>query len=270
MREPRPGYSKYLRGGYIAPTERVRLETRPSRWFYFFYPTLLLVLSLTLAYASAAGIWAQLPRIPWLTTEIGRIPLLAGLPDWFHVLLYVGVLLSVVSAFWLVFERVLRWPVWTYVVTDDRIIQQYGLIRHDFQEIPLRQIRDVEIRQDRFWDRVLGFGTIHFHSLSTPASGAPLAYDLIRDPRLYPSPRDGFTERQKGRLRRILRLDPSEDPRHLIVNHPELKDLAGAEWWGGVPNPLVIQREVELALRRGYGADTSAPGEHVGSSNRRS
>lgn len=251
MGEPRPGHSKYLRRGYLAPTERVRFETHPSRWFYFFYPSLLFILSIFLTYAAAAGIWTRLPRVPWVTDGIARLQHATGHLDWFGILFGLGALFLLGSIAWITVRRTLVWPVWTYVITDDRMIQQYGLIRHDFQEIPLRQVRDVVIRQDWFWDRVRGFGTIQFHSLSSPDESGlePPKYEIIRNPWLYPSPRDpNFSRWQERVVTRILG--------HPIP--PQLpRALAGVEWWGGVPAPLRIQREVELALRRGYGADSS-------------
>lgn len=255
MSPHRPGHSKYLRGGYLAPSEHVLYETHPSRWFYFFYPTLGLGLVLFAAYAAAAGIWTRLPSVPWLTRDIGRLPDLPWGIDGFHLVLYGAGVLVAVALLWIGAVRLFVWPTWTYVVTDDRIIQQYGLVRHDFQEIPLRQIRDIQIRQDSIWDRWRGFGTLHFHSLSSPdmSMEGPVSYDLIRDPRCYPSPRGNESEAsEKWRIQWIR----ERHPRMTESAAEELsKALAGAEWWGGVPKPLRIQREVEQALRRGYGSD---------------
>ncbi len=251
----RPGHSRYLRRGYLAPNERVLYEAHPSRWFYFFYPSLWLVIGLFLVFLAAGEIWSTVPAIPWLTHALGRIPPLPWHLNWARILLFAAGGLCALAVLWLAVVRVFVWPTWTYVVTDDRLIQQYGLIRHDFQEIPLRQIRDVQIRQDWLLDRARGFGTIHFHSLSASdgAADGPIAYDLIRDPRRYASPRgEDFDHSEEARFEWIRELHPGmtvQDARELS------KDLAGVEWWGGVPEPVRIQREVERALRLGYGSD---------------
>ena len=232
---PKPGKSAYLRNGYLAPTERVLFETHPSKWFYFPLPVFWLVVFGFASYAAATSMYSSLPAVWWLSAFIKSVlpASYPHLPDPRTLLLIVCLVATLVVVVWLL--KVMYEWVWdTYVLTDDRIIEQKGIIGLTQEEIPLNQIRDVEVQQLSWTSRLLRIGTIEFKSLSQldfrPESPAAAA-GRPRDPQ---SPEST----PRGRHSRYL-FDPRE---------PESME-SGVESWVGVPTPVRIERLVEQALR---------------------
>ncbi len=73
----------------------------------------------------------------------------------FALLLLLGLLRLVV--------RYLRWIRTVYAVTSHRVIVQTGILGKDFHEIPVTQVRGVDVKQS-FLQRILGYGTVRVSS----------------------------------------------------------------------------------------------------------
>jgi hypothetical protein len=238
---PRPGHSRLLRRHFLTPSERVLLETHPSKWFYFPWPTVAAFVVLVLDYLALARAYPGLPQVPKVSHWLATLPYSAQVP-WTIVIGGVASLLTVCVALWIAY-RVYRWAGQTYAVTDDRIVEQKGIVRHVIQEIPIRQIRDVDVYQKKLTARVLRYGTLRFKSLSEIDSP-----DYLVDSagmRAVPGP---------GAVKsRFDLLEHTYDP------EDELARASGVEWWVGVPNPFRIERTIEDLLRNAPTMGAPAP-----------
>ena len=148
-----------MKATYLADGETLLRETRATRLYYLPGPIVLTLLLLVLLYADAAD------RLGW--------PAFPGVTEGFAVvngvnatfatyLLEFLVILVVVSVLWGLI-RYLRWISTVYAVTTQRVVVQTGIISRDFDEIPLLQIRGVDVHQ-RAVERMLGFGTMYVSS----------------------------------------------------------------------------------------------------------
>jgi hypothetical protein len=243
------GTSHYLRGSYLAPTEQVLFETHPSKWFYFPGPLAALVALAIGDYAVASAAFPRLWSLPWITGWLERlVPSSFGsLPDPRTVLL-IGFLALTLGALAWTFARVYHWVMETYVVTDDRIIEQKGIIRTVNQEIPLHQIRDVNVLQRTFRTRILRYGTIRFKSLSEQDFPNETPEQAMIRSVGKPMPKSGV---------------PGAKAVDIYNPRDEVAQSTGIEWWVGVPNPVRIERTVEQALRTPVG-DASIPPAQIG------
>ena len=61
------GWSRYLRKGFLTPKERVRYETRASKWYFFTWPLGWLLLVLLFDYWLGLARGDRLPIVPWLS-----------------------------------------------------------------------------------------------------------------------------------------------------------------------------------------------------------
>jgi Bacterial PH domain len=206
-----PGHSRLLRRHFLGSDERVILETHPSKWWYFWWPAIAAVFVAFFDYVVATRVYSGLPPSNWMATlpDPGLIP-------WTNLLLTFSIMFTVGWVFWFGREFYL-WVAQTYVVTDDRVVEQTGIIRHVIQEIPIRQIRDIDVFQNSLKARVCRYGNLRFKSLSE-----------IESP-------EHTVE--------FYRLASTYDP-----EDPEAKKT-GVEWWVGVPNPFRIERVVEDETR---------------------
>ena len=116
--------------------------------------TLLLPVIILLA-VSAAG--AFLAGTVWDTQWGGR-PILRWLIIVFSLLLIV---FGSVIPF-------LRWYLWTYTLTNKRIVEQRGILTRTGRVIPLNRINDVAFEKN-LNDRILGSGTLVIHDASEQA-----------------------------------------------------------------------------------------------------
>jgi membrane protein YdbS with pleckstrin-like domain len=151
-----PPSPKYLRAAYLANGEEVRAETRATKLFFFPVPILALLIVGVLDYAAAASNYSWLPGIPGLTPLFGTVPRGAVyLLDFFLIM-------TVMVMIWLL-ARYFRWIRTVYAVTSSRVIIQSGIFARDFEEIPINQVRGIDVHQTAF-HRLLGFGTLHVSS----------------------------------------------------------------------------------------------------------
>jgi membrane protein YdbS with pleckstrin-like domain len=149
---------RFLKATYLADREYLLEETRATKWYYFPVPFLwtlfwgiLLVLSAgsTYGFTSAGSLAPYLNLTHWIS----------GIGTWV-TLAYL--LLFVVGLLWLL-VRWLEWISTVYAVTSRRVIIQKGILGRDFDEIPVTQVRGVDVHQ-RFGQRILGYGSIRVSS----------------------------------------------------------------------------------------------------------
>ena len=62
----------------------------------------------------------------------------------------------------------LRWYLWTYTLTNKRIVEQRGILTRSGRVIPLNRINDVAFEKT-LNDRILGSGTLVIHDASEQA-----------------------------------------------------------------------------------------------------
>lgn len=206
------------------------VETHPSKWFYFPKPFALALVTLVFVYLVFARSYPGLPLSF----------VLAATPGWSFGVWQpfldatTGVLILAVLA--LTLWGLYLWAGQTYAVTDQRLIQQKGIVRHVIQEIPLQQVRDVDVYQRSLMARTLvRVGTIRIKSLSevdfpnyVQTAGAATA---------VPTTGPLALRTQFDQLEHII------DPKHPLAR------ASGIEWWVGVPDPFRIERAIESATR---------------------
>jgi Bacterial PH domain len=154
---------KLLKATYLADQEFLLEETRASRLLYFPGPVLWSVVFGALAYLTLAGTF-HLPKLSVYSDDLRRFAgyvhlssgrLDEGLGIVFGFLLLIGLL-------W-IGVRYVRWIRTVYAVTNRRVIVQRGILGRNFDEIPVTQVRGVDVRQS-LGERILGFGTIRVSS----------------------------------------------------------------------------------------------------------
>ncbi|GAA1751775.1 PH domain-containing protein [Aeromicrobium alkaliterrae] len=73
------------------------------------------------------------------------------------------VAVAVVLLVWFVIIPFLRWYLWTYTLTNRRIVEQKGVLTRTGRIIPLNRINDVSYEKN-LNDRLLRSGTLVFHN----------------------------------------------------------------------------------------------------------
>jgi uncharacterized membrane protein YdbT with pleckstrin-like domain len=154
---PAPARSmpKLLRATYLGDNEFLLDETRATKLYYFPGPVLWLLIFGVLTLVTRADLLGihsyQWPGV------LGNVPsdLRRWVGDAFAVLFVLGLL-------WLL-VRYFRWRMTVYAVTSRRVIVQRGIFGRDFDEIPVTQVRGVDVHMT-FGQRILGYGTIRVSS----------------------------------------------------------------------------------------------------------
>lgn len=152
---------KLLKATYLADQEFLLEETRATKLFYFPGPIIFTLIMGVLALFSAAKVrgWTGVQLGAWnsllsrLATVNGSFP--TWIQDLFGVLVLIGLLWILV--------RALRWVRTVYAVTSHRVIVQTGILGKDFHEIPVTQVRGIDVHQSLV-QRMLGYGTVHVSS----------------------------------------------------------------------------------------------------------
>jgi hypothetical protein len=159
---------RYLRGNYLTSQEALLRETRSTKLYYFPGPVIALILVLLLDYSVLALRESALPAFPYLTSAYGHLPTVGGYGPGSY-LLDAYLLLTLLIVLWLL-VRFLRWATTVYAVTSDRVIVQRGIIARDFDDIPVNQVRGVDVHQTP-GERLLGYGTVTLSSEGGHAIG---------------------------------------------------------------------------------------------------
>ena len=242
-----PGKSRLIRRHYLAPEEQVLVEMHPSMWFYFPEPVAAAVLVLFFDYSVAARLYSTLPRVPTLSRWLGLLPNPTFGPGLTPLTVIALVLTAAVGVFAL--QRWYLWASQTYAVTSDRLVQQKGIVLHVIEEIPLQQVRDMNVYQQSFWARVFRVGTIRVQSLSELSFPSDLPDQ--REQKKALAPLDDVTKAAIAKSG-ILPYKEFEKLKFILDPKNHLARISGIEWWVGVPNPFRIERLTQSATRGFY------------------
>jgi Bacterial PH domain len=148
---------RHLKGAYLAEGETLLRETLGTSWYYLPGPVLALIVMLSLDYTALTLRSATLPAVPGLTWALGGLPSIGP----YLPVNYLGatfLVLTILALLWLV-VRYARWISTVYAVTTSRVIIQRGILSRDFDQIPILQIRGIDVHQT-IADRILRYGTI--------------------------------------------------------------------------------------------------------------
>jgi hypothetical protein len=155
---------KLLKATYLADQEVLLEETRATALYYFPGPVAWLVLFGLLSFFTAAAAYGWPGQIAAYSSALGSLAsglhLDAGTFEryLFYLLLFL-VLIDIVR----ILIRYLRWVSTVYAVTSRRVIIQKGILGRDFDEIPVLQVRGVDVHQSA-GQRLLGYGTVRVSS----------------------------------------------------------------------------------------------------------
>ncbi len=148
---------KLLKATYLADGEQLLRETRATRLYYFPGPVLVLVLVLIFDYVALSVRYPSWPQVGGLSSAFAKFPTISGTSPGSYLVIF-GLLLTLIVVIWLLI-RFLRWATNVYAVTSNRVILQRGILGRDFDEIPIAQVRGVDVHQS-VGQRMLGFGSV--------------------------------------------------------------------------------------------------------------
>jgi uncharacterized membrane protein YdbT with pleckstrin-like domain len=151
---------RLLKATYLADQEYLLDETRATKLYYFPAPVLWTVFWAVVTYLAAAPIYnlpgrISLPSV--LQSVVNAVPSVA------HPYIVILLLILVLVGFLWLLIRYFRWIRTVYAVTSRRVIVQRGILGKDFDEIPVQQVRGVDVHQS-FGQRILGYGTVRVSS----------------------------------------------------------------------------------------------------------
>lgn len=148
---------RLLKATYLADQEFLLEETRATALFYLPGPIAYLVIFGVLAWLTEAAHLGWSSPLPQYSTYLHHLSHteLRYLADFFDLLFVLGLL-------WLL-VRYLRWVRTVFAVTSRRVIVQKGILSRDFDEIPVVQVRGVDVHQS-IGERLLGYGTVRVSS----------------------------------------------------------------------------------------------------------
>jgi membrane protein YdbS with pleckstrin-like domain len=155
---------------FLGSEEEFVWEGRPSGFLYFPPPLFFLFLVLvydflvydSLSRALNAQVSSYLPTIPsWLNFLVGA----TSVESWQVIVALVLLLIAILF----LAERWFRRAATVYALTNTRFIRQKGIVSKDFDEVQLRQIRGIEVKQS-LGQRALGYGTIRLSAESGAAN----------------------------------------------------------------------------------------------------
>jgi PH (Pleckstrin Homology) domain-containing protein len=148
-------------GRFLAEGEVLYVETRATKLFYFPLPIFSLLIVLFLDYVGYAAVHSTL-GIPGFQQAFGAVPasVLPYVLDFF-------VFLTVIVLLWLLVAYI-RWWRTVYAVSNHRIIIKRGIVGRDIDDIPMNQIRGVDVHQT-IGQRALGYGTVRVSAESGTA-----------------------------------------------------------------------------------------------------
>jgi membrane protein YdbS with pleckstrin-like domain len=154
---------KLLRATYLAASEGLLRETRGTALFYLPGPILALLVLSVLDYSAAAVRYTGLAPFPGVTAFMAAFPTIATYTAGQYLLLFF-LALTILALLWLL-VRYLRWIRTVYAVTTHRVIIQRGILSRDFEEIPIPQVRGVDVHMSIF-QRMMGYGSVKVSSES--------------------------------------------------------------------------------------------------------
>jgi hypothetical protein len=152
---------RYLRANYLTSQEALLRETRSTKLYYFPGPVIALILVLLLDDSPLNLLNSAWPPFPYLSSAYGHLPTIDGVGPGTYLLDFF-LLPTLIVALWFV-VRFLRWATTVYAVTSDRVIVQRGIVARNFDEIPVNQVRGIDVHQSPV-ERLLGYGTLTISS----------------------------------------------------------------------------------------------------------
>ncbi len=154
---------KLLKATYLADQEFLLDETRASKFLYFPGPVLWAFVFGILAYLSWS-VRTSLPRLPAYTDLVHRLASAIGHSRAMtaEYLAFLFTILFLIGLLWIA-VRYVRWIRTVYAVTSRRVIVQRGILGRNFDEIPVLQVRGVDVHQT-VGQRILGYGTVRVSS----------------------------------------------------------------------------------------------------------
>ncbi len=152
---------KHLKATYLADGEYLLEETRGTKLYYFPGPVLFtLVFGLVALFSANAG-YSSAPGFGSLTQWLSLNQWTNNATTSKYVTLF-WALLFIIGLLWIL-ARYLRWISTVYAVSSRRVIVQKGILGRDFDEIPVTQVRGVDVHQSLL-QRLLGYGTVRVSS----------------------------------------------------------------------------------------------------------
>jgi Bacterial PH domain len=152
---------RLLKATYLADREVLLEETRATALFYLPGPIFWLIILGILDYSALAVRDSALPAFPYLTNLFAMAPTISGYGPGTY-LLTLFLVLTLIGFLRLAY-RYLRWIRTVYAVTSHRVIIQKGILGRDFDEIPIPQVRGIDVHQTVF-QRILHYGTVRISS----------------------------------------------------------------------------------------------------------
>jgi hypothetical protein len=152
-----PARPRHLKASYLAPGEALLRESLGTPWFYLPGPILALLLVLFFDYSALTLRSASLPAVPGLTWAFGGLPTVGQYGPGNYVTAFF-LFLTILAVLWLT-VRYARWISTVYAVTTSRVIIQRGILSRDFDQIPILQVRGIDVHQT-ILDRIFHYGTI--------------------------------------------------------------------------------------------------------------
>ncbi|MGP8077707.1 MAG: PH domain-containing protein [Thermoplasmata archaeon] len=149
---------RLLKATYLADQEFLLEETRATALFYLPGPIVWLLIFGVFAWITEAARLGWSGQIGWYTHNVVHR---LGSAD-ARLLAYLFGFLVLLGLLWLI-VRYLRWVRTVFAVTSRRVIVQRGILSRDFDEIPVLQVRGVDVHQS-IGERMLGYGTVRVSS----------------------------------------------------------------------------------------------------------
>jgi Bacterial PH domain len=147
-------------GKYLAQGEVLYVETRATKLFYFPGPILALIIVGILDILALSAVYKY--------GTLGKYNPFTLIPPGFRMyaldLMLIILLLVVI---WLL-VRIVQWIRTVYAVSNHRILIKRGIASRDIDDIPMNQIRGVDVHQT-FGQRILGYGTVRVSAESGTA-----------------------------------------------------------------------------------------------------
>jgi hypothetical protein len=152
---------KHLKATYLADGEYLLEETRATKLYYFPGPILWTLIFGLFALAAAGGVYGGFPSWGTLSHYLNASQWTSSSTTQMYLTL-LWVVLFLVGLLWIL-VRYLRWIRTVYAVTSRRVIIQKGILGRSFDEIPVTQVRGVDVHQS-ILQRILGYGTVRVSS----------------------------------------------------------------------------------------------------------
>ena len=154
--------TRFLKAAYLSETEGLLKETRGTALFYLPGPIFAVLIFGVLGYGAASARYSWVPNAGGLTWFFTTYALNFNRIGKDAVWVVIFGLLLLISLLWLL-VRYLHWISTVYAITTHRVIIQKGILGREFDEIPIPQVRGVDVRQTVL-QRILRYGTVKVSS----------------------------------------------------------------------------------------------------------